>query len=338
MRSRAAVERGTGPAREIAARDRAERRRPSPRERHVTGTTGIARLLRGKRSPADDTDGSSRDDAVQERGVGRRAVETAKTVFRRAPVPRLHTARRAPLDAHAISRAPSPLPPFAAMEARRLHPLFDVPGTGFRDREGTPMFAQYHKIGWQVSWRAEDSEENAHDLLRNPVVLTGLPRDVDVARVRDRLRDRFGAVARVHRPTRSGEPSRGVAFEEDEKAGDAGKRPAAPSRSSPSTFVGIADDADRRCAERRCSAEPSSEDTREELQRRLTDSSIVPPKRFSRTKTALRRSFLRSSRESAPRRTSRARRPDIRASFRDARKRAWGSNVGPSLLVKPTEA
>ena len=34
--------------------------------------------------------------------VGRRAVETAKRFLRRAPVPRLHTARRAPRDAHAI--------------------------------------------------------------------------------------------------------------------------------------------------------------------------------------------------------------------------------------------
>ena len=39
----------------------------------------------------------------------------------------------------------------------RVYALFDVPGTGFRDREGTGMFDQYHKIGWQKDFKSEDA-------------------------------------------------------------------------------------------------------------------------------------------------------------------------------------
>lgn len=82
----------------------------------------------------------------------------------------------------------------------RVYALFDVPGTGFRDREGTPMFTQYHKMGWQKDFRAEDSPENQYDLTCNPVVVLGLPRNLDLGSIRARCETRFGAVARVHRP------------------------------------------------------------------------------------------------------------------------------------------
>lgn len=36
-----------------------------------------------------------------------------------------------------------------------VYPLFDVPGTGFRDREDSAMYNQYHKIGWQATWTAD---------------------------------------------------------------------------------------------------------------------------------------------------------------------------------------
>lgn len=82
----------------------------------------------------------------------------------------------------------------------RVYALFDVPGTGFRDREGTPMFTQYHKMGWQKDFRSEDSPENQYDLTCNPVVVLGLPQDLDVGSIRAQCETRFGAVARVHRP------------------------------------------------------------------------------------------------------------------------------------------
>ena len=84
----------------------------------------------------------------------------------------------------------------------RVYALFDVLGTGFRDREGTGMFTQYHKMGWQKDFRSEDSPENQYDLTYNPVVVLGLPQHIDVNRIRERCEARFGAVARVHRPTR----------------------------------------------------------------------------------------------------------------------------------------
>ena len=37
----------------------------------------------------------------------------------------------------------------------RVYPLFDVPGTGFRDREDSPMYNQYHKTGWQATWNED---------------------------------------------------------------------------------------------------------------------------------------------------------------------------------------
>jgi|AntAceMinimDraft_1070359.scaffolds.fasta_scaffold72452_1 hypothetical protein len=40
-------------------------------------------------------------------------------------------------------------------DSNELHPLFDVPGTGFRDREDSAMYNQYHKTGWQAKWNAD---------------------------------------------------------------------------------------------------------------------------------------------------------------------------------------
>ena len=114
----------------------------------------------------------------------------------------------------------------------RVYALFDVPGTGFRDREGTGMFTQYHKMGWQKDFRSEDSPENQYDLSCNPVVIVGLPQDVDARSVRTQCEHQFGAVARVHRPTRVVENLENLA----------GKPPAAPSLES-FAIVEFADDA-----------------------------------------------------------------------------------------------
>jgi len=216
--------------------------------------------------------------------------------------------------------------------SEKLHPLYDVPGTGFRDREDSPMFAQYHKIGWQASWRAEDSEENAHDLLRNPVVLTGLPLGVDVARVRDRLRVRFGAVARIHRPI--GRTFAFVAFEEDAKAVAAC---AVGELAFEATSTG---DAPRP----KGSAEPSSEPSEGDAS--ATDSSDpsvacaafaarIRPARFLIAEVAEWRRDIRAKAEAA-------READPDMALRDP---TDPRNIGagfkrtyPNLLVKPTEA
>ena len=38
---------------------------------------------------------------------------------------------------------------------KEVYPLFDVPGTGFRDREDSAMYNQYHKNGWQATWTSD---------------------------------------------------------------------------------------------------------------------------------------------------------------------------------------
>ena len=164
----------------------------------------------------------------------------------------------------------------------RVYALFDVPGTGFRDREGTGMFTQYHKMGWQKDFRSEDSPENQYDLSCNPVVIVGLPRDVDARSVREECEHRFGAVKRVHRPTRVVSPKPDGAAREprtenrDENLGDAGKRPAAPSLES-FAFVEFADDASAARATREgvLSFANTRDDTREELQ--LPDTTVDRP-------------------------------------------------------------
>ena len=74
------------------------------------------------------------------------AVKTAKRFFD-ARLSRVST----PHDAHRLTRTPSSCTMSRAAHDDRVHALFDVPGTGFRDREGTGMFTQYHKMGWQSS-------------------------------------------------------------------------------------------------------------------------------------------------------------------------------------------
>ena len=217
----------------------------------------------------------------------------------------------------------------------RVYALFDVPGTGFRDREGTGMFTQYHKMGWQKDFRSEDSPENQYDLSCNPVVIVGLPRDVDARSVREECEHRFGAVARVHRPTRVVSPeSDGAARERDardENLGDAGKRPAAPSLES-FAFVEFADDASAARATREgvLSFANTRDDTREELQ--LPDTTVDRPAEASFENEDGASSFVFKI---VPRKTlvadvARWRR-EIRASFRDASEaRVPFRNVGPS--------
>jgi hypothetical protein len=223
--------------------------------------------------------------------------------------------------------------------SEKLHPLYDVPGTGFRDREDSPMFAQYHKIGWQASWRAEDSEENAQDLLRNPVVLTGLPLGVDVARVLDRLRVRFGAVARIHRPI--GRTFAFVAFEEDAKAVAAC---AVGELAFEATSTGIETTSTGDAPRRKVSAEPSSEPSEGDASAiDSSDPSVacaafaarIRPARFLIAEVAEWRRDIRAKAEAA-------READPNMTLRDP---TDPRNIGagfkrtyPNLLVKPTEA
>ena len=196
----------------------------------------------------------------------------------------------------------------------RVYALFDVPGTGFRDREGTGMFTQYHKMGWQKDFRSEDSPENQYDLSCNPVVIVGLPQDVDARSVRTQCEHQFGAVARVHRPTRVVSPE--------------------PSLES-FAIVEFADDASAARATREgvLSFKQVTRDTREELEPDTV--SVDRP-----TSEASRESGDGSNDSSfvftiVPRKTlvadvARWRR-EIRASFRDASEaRVPFRNVGPS--------
>jgi len=214
----------------------------------------------------------------------------------------------------------------------RVYALFDVPGTGFRDREGTGMFTQYHKMGWQKDFRSEDSPENQYDLSCNPVVIVGLPQDVDARSVRTQCENQFGAVARVHRPTRvvsAREPRRDENLENL-----AGKPPAAPSLES-FAIVEFADDASaaRATHEGVLSFKQVTRDTREELE---PDTTVDRP-----TEAEASLESGDGSNDSSfvftivPRKTlvadvARWRR-EIRASFRDASEaRVPFRNVGPS--------
>ena len=267
---------------------------------------------------------------VQDARVGRRAVETAKRFFD-ARLSRVST----PHDAHRVTRTPSSRTMSRAAHDDRVYALFDVPGTGFRDREGTGMFTQYHKMGWQKDFRSEDSPENQYDLSCNPVVIVGLPQDVDARSVRTQCEHQFGAVARVHRPTRVVSPEpRGAAREprRDENLGDAGKRPAAPSLES-FAIVEFADDASaaRATHEGVLSFANTRDDEREELG--PPDTPVDRPTEASReNENGGDFSFVFKI---VPRKTlvadvARWRR-EIRASFRDASEaRVPFRNVGPS--------
>ena len=223
----------------------------------------------------------------------------------------------------------------------RVYALFDVPGTGFRDREGTGMFTQYHKMGWQKDFRSEDSPENQYDLSCNPVVIVGLPQDVDARSVRTQCEHQFGAVARVHRPTRvvSPEPRKTLTSAREPRRDEnlenlAGKPPAAPSLES-FAIVEFADDASAARATREgvLSFKREEHDKREELEPDTV--SVDRP-----TSEASRESGDDGSDDSfvftiVPRKTlvadvARWRR-EIRASFRDASEaRVPFRNVGPS--------
>jgi hypothetical protein len=89
-----------------------------------------------------------------------------------------------------------------AQHDTRVYALFDVPGTGFRDREGTGMHVQYHKVGWQKDFKSEDSPENQYDATHNPVVILGLGPDASVGSIMDACEKAFGTVSRMHRPKR----------------------------------------------------------------------------------------------------------------------------------------
>jgi hypothetical protein len=47
-----------------------------------------------------------------------------------------------------------------AKDSYEVHALFDVPGTGFRDREDSAMYNQYHKNGWQATWTHDGRNSN----------------------------------------------------------------------------------------------------------------------------------------------------------------------------------
>ena len=104
------------------------------------------------------------------------------------------------------------------MSRDALHSLYDVPGTGFRDREDSPMYAQYHKIGWQADWKPEDNPDNRYYMCNNPVVINNIPAAVDHTAIRAAC-ETFGAVVRVHRP--EGHAFAIVEFQSDASADDA---------------------------------------------------------------------------------------------------------------------
>ena len=41
-----------------------------------------------------------------------------------------------------------------------VYPLFDVPGTGFRDRKDSDMYNQYNKNGWQATWTSDGEDDD----------------------------------------------------------------------------------------------------------------------------------------------------------------------------------
>ena len=60
-------------------------------------------------------------------------------------------------------------------QEKQLHALYDVPGTGFRDDPKSPMYNQYHRLGWQVDYKAEEQYWNEEDLRVNPIVVMNIP-------------------------------------------------------------------------------------------------------------------------------------------------------------------
>ena len=129
----------------------------------------------------------------------RRAPENARQ--RKPPLTR--AASRAHRDARRLSHIPLAslsifYHPFT-MSRDSLHSLYDVPGTGFRDREDGPMYSQYHKIGWQADWKPKDNPDNRYYMCNNPVVIDNIPASVNQAAIRAAC-ETFGAVVRVHRP------------------------------------------------------------------------------------------------------------------------------------------
>lgn len=60
-----------------------------------------------------------------------------------------------------------------------VYPLYDVPGTGFRDREDSAMFNQYHKNGWQATWTADGGVfSNSSPLISPPPLYLSLSSDI----------------------------------------------------------------------------------------------------------------------------------------------------------------
>lgn len=212
----------------------------------------------------------------------------------------------------------------------RIYALFDVPGTGFRDREGTGMFTQYHKVGWQKDFRSEDSPENQYDLSCNPVVILGLPEHVDVARIRTRCEASFGAVARVHRPKKIVTEPRTEA--EDARRGAKTALPEDPDGSLLESFAFV-EFIDERCAARATrEGNLSFADGDEDV-----DAARDEERLSAKTEDDIRASFREGvfAAKIAPRKTLVADvarwRSDVRASFREASEaRLPLRNVGPS--------
>ena len=220
----------------------------------------------------------------------------------------------------------------------RVYALFDVLGTGFRDREGTGMFTQYHKMGWQKDFRSEDSPENQYDLTYNPVVVLGLPQHIDVNRIRERCEARFGAVARVHRPTKVVREPRVTAPIVGDDARGADFRAATGAPSSPPllesfAIVEFVDETSAAKATRDGTLELANEETTR------SDANERPHQKTEKTEEDARASSERrgvfAAAKIAPRKTlvadvARWRR-DVRASFRQASEaRLPFRNVGPS--------
>ena len=136
----------------------------------------------------------------------RRAPENARQ--RKPPLTR--AASRAHRDARRLSHIPLAslsifYHPFT-MSRDSLHSLYDVPGTGFRDREDGPMYSQYHKIGWQADWKPKDNPDNRYYMCNNPVVIDNIPASVNQAAIAQRARPSarsFACIVYIPRDTRS---------------------------------------------------------------------------------------------------------------------------------------
>ena len=55
-----------------------------------------------------------------------------------------------------------------------VYPLFDVPGTGFRDKKDSAMFNQYNRTGWQATWSADGEDPSELQLRCVPALIPSI--------------------------------------------------------------------------------------------------------------------------------------------------------------------